>query len=188
MATRRPKTEKIKCNKCGEEHVLNAAQLQKARGAGSAAAIKCRGCGERVQISGGTDAFGTVGIGESVRITASRLRRIIREEVQNVLDEAPTGKQLAAAPDTNARKILRALAANGPMTKSEIIQRMGKKAGPFAKGDYNISAYFAQVSPFSKAAGSNLSLVSSGHVEVVGREGREIVYGLTELGEEEAGM
>lgn len=123
-----------------------------------------------------------------MKLTPTQLRMIIREEVQNVLSEAPTRKQPAATPDTNAKKILRVLAANGPMTKKEIIQRMGKKAGPFAKGDYNISAYFAQVSPFSKAAGRNLSLLSSGHVEVDSIEGREIVYGLTELGEEEAGM
>ena len=117
-----------------------------------------------------------------MKLTATQLRRIIKEEVQRVLAEAPV-------VDTNSKKILRVLAANGPMTKAQIIQAMGKKASEYAKGPYNISAYFANVSPFAKASfGRNLSLVSSGHVEVVGQEGRQLVYGLTELGEEEAGM
>jgi hypothetical protein len=118
-----------------------------------------------------------------MKLTATQLRSIIREEVQRVLAEAPVRR------DTNSQQILDVLAANGPMTKVGVIQAMGKTSGYGAKADYNISAYFANVSPDAKASfGNNLSLVSSGHVEVVGQEGRQLVYGLTELGEEEAGM
>ena len=112
-----------------------------------------------------------------MKITAMQLRQIIKEELRRALVEAPVRR------DTNSQHIIDVLAANGPMTKAEIIQTMGKKAG------YNISAYFVTVSPDAKASfGNNLSLVSSGHVEVVGREDSRLVYGLTELGEEEAGM
>ena len=118
-----------------------------------------------------------------MKITAMQLRQIIKEELRRVLSEAPLRR------DTVSQQILDVMAANGPMTKAEIIQAMGKKAGYGAKAGYNISAYFANVSPDAKAAfGNNLSLVSSGHVEVVGREDSRLVYGLTELGEEEAGM
>ena len=120
---------------------------------------------------------------ETMKLTAIQLRNIIREEVQRVLAEAPVRR------DTNSQQILDVLAANGPMTKVGIIQAMGKTSGYGAKAGYNISAYFANVSPDAKASfGNNLSLVSSGHVEVVGQEGRQLVYGLTELGEAEAGM
>jgi hypothetical protein len=118
-----------------------------------------------------------------MKLTAIQLRNIIREEVQRGLAEAPVRR------DTNSQQILDVLAANGPMTKVGIIQAMGKTSGYGANAGYDISAYFANVSPDAKASfGNNLSLVSSGHVEVVGREGRQLVYGLTELGEEEAGM
>jgi len=118
-----------------------------------------------------------------MKLTAIQLRNIIREEVQRVLAEAPVRR------DTNSQQILDVLAANGPMTKVGIIQTMGKTSGYGAKAGYNISVYFANVSPDAKASfGNNLSLVSSGHVEVVGQEGRQLVYGLTELGEAEAGM
>lgn len=118
-----------------------------------------------------------------MKITAMQLRQIIKEELSRLLVEAPVRR------DTNSQQILDVLAANGPMTKAGIIQAMGKKSGPGAKAGYNISAYVANVSPYAKASfGNNLSLVSSGHVEVVGREGAQLVYGLTELGEEEAGM
>ena len=119
----------------------------------------------------------------NMKITAMQLRQIIKEELRRALVEAPVRR------DTVSQQILDVMAANGPMTKAEIIQTMGKKAGYGAKAGYNISAYFANVSPDAKASfGNNLSLVSSGHVEVVGREDSRLVYGLTELGEEEAGM
>lgn len=119
-----------------------------------------------------------------MKITTTQLRQIIKEELHRVLAEAPVRR------DTNSQQIIDVLAANGPMTKAQVIQALGKKAGYFSKAGYNISAYFANVSPWSKASFGrrNLSLVSSGHVEVVGQEGRQLVYGLTELGEEEAGM
>ena len=118
-----------------------------------------------------------------MKITTTQLRQIIKEELHRALAEAPVRR------DTNSQQIIDVLAANGPMTKAEIIRALGKKAGYGAKAGYNISAYFANVSPDAKAYyGNNLSLVSSGHVEVVGREGSQLVYGLTELGEEEAGM
>ena len=118
-----------------------------------------------------------------MKIAAMQLRQIIKEELRRVLSEAPLRR------DTVSQQILDALAANGPMTKVGIIQAMGKTSGYGAKAGYNISAYVANVSPDAKASfGNNLSLVSSGHVEVVGQEGRQLVYGLTELGEEEAGM
>ena len=119
---------------------------------------------------------------EIMKLTITQLRHIIKEEVQRGLAEAPVRR------DTNSQQILDVLAANGPMTKVGIIQAMGKKSGYGAKAGYNISVYVANVSPDAKAFGNNLSLVSSGHVEVVGQEGRQLVYGLTELGEEEAGM
>ena len=120
---------------------------------------------------------------EIMKLTITQLRHIIKEEVQRGLAEAPVRR------DTNSQQILDVLAANGPMTKVGIIQAMGKTSGYGAKAGYNISAYFANASPDAKASfGNNLSLVSSGHVEVVGQEGRQLVYGLTELGEEEAGM
>lgn len=118
-----------------------------------------------------------------MKLTAIQLRQIIKEELRSVLVEA-RGRR-----DTNSQQILDVLAANGPMTKVGIIQAMGKTSGYGAKAGYNISVYFAKVSPDAKASfGNNLSLVSSGHVEVVGQEGRQLVYGLTELGEAEAGM
>ena len=118
-----------------------------------------------------------------MKIAVMQLRQIIKEELRRVLVEAPIGR------DTNSQHIIDVLAANGPMTKVGIIQAMGKKSGYGAKAGYNISVYVANVSPDAQASfGNNLSLVSSGHVEVVGQEGRQLVYGLTELGEEETGM
>ena len=118
-----------------------------------------------------------------MKITVTQLRQIIKEELRRVFVEPPVRR------DTNSQHIIDVLATNGPMTKVGIIQAMGQTSGYGAKAGYNISAYVANVSPDAKASfGNNLSLVSSGHVEVVGQEGRQLVYGLTELGEEEAGM
>ena len=120
----------------------------------------------------------------NMKITAMQLRQIIKEELRRALVEAPIRR------DTVSQQILDVMAANGrPMTKVGIIQAMGKKSGYGAKAGYNISAYFANVSPDAKASfGNNLSLVSSRHVKVVGQEGRQLMYGLTELGKEEARM
>ena len=118
----------------------------------------------------------------NMKITTTQLRQIIKEELRRALVEAPVRR------DTNSQHIIDVLAANGPMTKAEIVQTM-RRLTHGSKAGYNISAYFANVSPDAKAFyGNNLSLVSSGHVEVVGQEGRQLMYGLTELGEEEAGM
>jgi hypothetical protein len=46
-----------------------------------------------------------------------------------------------------------------------------------------VSAYLVEIGPFSRATYSGgMSLVSSGHVVAVGKEGRSKVYGLTAKG------
>ena len=81
---------------------------------------------------------------------------------------------------SNAQLICRVLAIHGPLTKKDIIERMGKCSGHGAKYAYNINAYVSNVGPFTKSA--PLSLLNSGHVEVVGRQGSALVYGLTAKG------
>jgi len=81
---------------------------------------------------------------------------------------------------SNAQLICRVLAIHGPLTKKDIIERMGKRSGLVAKYAYNINAYVSSVGPFTKSA--PLSLLNSGHVEVVGRQGSALVYGLTAKG------
>lgn len=80
-------------------------------------------------------------------------------------------------------RICKALAKFGPLTKEDLVKKLRLKSSPGAKAGYNISRYFANVSPNAKAAyHANPSLVSSGHVTQVGKEGRSAVYGLTAKG------
>lgn len=80
-------------------------------------------------------------------------------------------------------RICKTLAKFGPLTKEALIKKLRLKSSPGAKAGYNISRYFANVSPDAKASyGTNPSLVSSGHVMQVGKEGRAAVYGLTAKG------
>ena len=81
---------------------------------------------------------------------------------------------------SNAQLICRVLAIHGPLTKKDIIDHMGKCSGRGAKYAYNINAYVSNVGPFTKSAA--LSLLNSGHVEVMGRQGSALVYGLTAKG------
>ena len=115
-----------------------------------------------------------------MKITVTQLRQIIKEELRRVLVEAPL--------DTNSQHIIDVLATNGPMTKVGIIDAM-RRLTHGSEAGYNISMYLGNVGADGEAGNNNnLSLVASGHVEVVGQEGRQLVYGLTELGEEEARM
>ena len=117
-----------------------------------------------------------------MKLTTTQLRQIIKEELRRVLVEAPVRR------DTNSQHIIDVLAANGPMTKAEIVQTM-RRLTHGSEAGYNISMYLGNVGADGEAGNNNnLSLVASGHVEVVGQEGRQLVYGLTELGEEEARM
>ena len=118
-----------------------------------------------------------------MKITVTQLRQIIKEELRRVLVEAPIGR------DTNSQHIIDVLAANGrPMTKVGIIDAM-RRLTHGSEAGYNISMYLGNVGADGEAGNNNnLSLVASGHVEVVGQEGRQLVYGLTEFGEEEARM
>ena len=69
------------------------------------------------------------------------------------------------------------------MVSEALIKKLELKSSPGAKAGYNISRYFVNVSPNAKASyGTNPSLVSSGHVAEVGKEGRMAVYGLTAKG------
>ena len=80
-------------------------------------------------------------------------------------------------------RICKTLAKFGPLTKEALIKKLRLKSSPGAKAGYNISRYFVNVSPNAKASyGTNHSLVSSGHVAEVGKEGRMAVYGLTAKG------
>ena len=109
-----------------------------------------------------------------MKITAMQLRQIIKEELRRVLVEAPVRR------DTVSQQILGALAANGPMTKVGIIDAM-RRLTHGSEAGYNISMYLGNVGADGEAGNNNnLSLVASRHVEVL--------YGLTELGEEEARM
>ena len=109
-----------------------------------------------------------------MKITTTQLRQIIKEELRRVLAEAPVRR------DTNSQHIIDVLAANGPMTKAEIVQTM-RRLTHGSEAGYNISMYLGNVGADGEAGNNNnLSLVASRHVEVL--------YGLTELGEEEARM
>ena len=84
---------------------------------------------------------------------------------------------------SNSKLICEVLAKFGPLTKAGVVEKMRKKSGPFAKGEYDVSAYLVEIGPFSRATYSGgMSLVSSGHVVAVGKEGRSKVYGLTAKG------
>ena len=83
---------------------------------------------------------------------------------------------------SNAQLICRVLAIHGPLTKKDIIDHMGKCSSPFAKHAYNINAYVSNVGPFTKGARTSRSLLNSGHIVVVGRQGTALVYGLTAKG------
>ena len=119
----------------------------------------------------------------NMKITVTQLRQIIKEELRRALVEPPIGR------DTNSQHIIDVLAANGrPMTKVGIIDAM-RRLTHGSEAGYNISMYLGNVGADGEAGNNNnLSLVASGHVEVVGQEGRQLVYRLTELGEEEARM
>lgn len=140
-----------------------------------------------------------------MKITEQQIRQIIKEEIKRV-SEAPTtkpvpadvtealvgasrrpAKEMGGLP-TNAMAICKVLAKHGPLTKAEIVELMGKKAGAFAKSDYSIDSYFTNISPFSKAySGNNVSLLAKRLVYVVGTEGTEKVYDLTDAGLEFCG-
>jgi hypothetical protein len=118
------------------------------------------------------------------------LRRIIKEEVlrevakMGVPKRDPFPAPAATEKPSNRRAICMVLKNNGgPMTRQEIVDSLGKSRNPFAKAADSMSAYFINISPFSKAAGgNNMSLLSSGHIKVVGREGASVVYDLTPKG------
>ena len=129
-----------------------------------------------------------------MKITVTQLREIIKEAV--LLEVAKMGipkrdpfqkAPAAAAPEkrvSNAQAICMVLAKMGPSTRNQITAALGRGEvpNPGAKAPDKMGAYFANISPFSKAYSNNISLISSGHIKAVDRDGAEIIYDLTPKG------
>lgn len=103
----------------------------------------------------------------------------ILETLTAVLDIGPPGGEVKL---TKTHHICRALDANGPMTRDELLRAAWALEG--SKGRYNPESNSCYFSPTGRGRGGSASLIKRGLITAVGKRGQRIVYDLTPAGKE----